>query len=63
MWSNKPDYSTVAGVYYTTHDFEVPLFMSDFLISKIINHCIHVNNGKFDSGIDYDMIIGRDMMV
>ena len=37
--------------------------MTEFSISKIINHCFHVDNNKSESGIGYDMIIGRDLMV
>ena len=31
--------------------------------SRIINHCFHVYNDEGESGICYDMIIGRDLMV
>ena len=31
--------------------------------SKIINHRFYVDNEKGESGIVYDMIIGRDLMV
>ena len=31
--------------------------------SKIIEHRFHVDHGKGKSGIGYDMIIGRDLMV
>ena len=37
--------------------------MLEFYIRKIINHQFHVNNDKGESGIGYDMIIGRDLMV
>ena len=37
--------------------------MPEFSISKIINHRFHVDNYKGESGVGYDMIIGRDLMV
>ena len=37
--------------------------MPDFSSIKIINHRFHVDNNKGESGIGYDMIIGRDLMV
>ena len=37
--------------------------MPEFSSSKIINHCFHVDNDKSESGIGYDMIISRDLMV
>ena len=37
--------------------------MSDFSISKKINHRFHVNNKKVRSGIGYYIIIDRDLMV
>ena len=37
--------------------------MPEFSIRKTINHPFHVDNDKGESGIGYDMIIGRDMMV
>ena len=37
--------------------------MTELSISKIINHCFHVDNDKGDSGIGYDMIIGYDLIV
>ena len=37
--------------------------MSYFSSSNIINHCFHVNNDKVESGIFYDMITDRDLMV
>ena len=61
--SNKVECITAAGVYYTTHDVKVPFCMTKFSSSKMINHRFHVDNNKGDSGIGYDMIIGRDLMV
>ena len=37
--------------------------MPESSIRKIINHRFHVDNNKSESGIGYDMIIGRDLMV
>ena len=37
--------------------------MPEFSSSKIINHRFHANNDKGESGIGYDMIIGRNLMV
>ena len=37
--------------------------MPEFSSSKIINHSFHIDNDKGESGIGYDMIIGRDLMV
>ena len=63
MRYNKLEYSTAAGVYCTAHDFKAPFCMPEFSSSKIINHCFHLNNDKGESGIGYDMIIGRELMV
>ena len=63
MRSNKVEYSTTDGVYCTTHDVKVPIFLPGFSSSKIINHQFHIDNGKGDLGIVYYMIIGRDLMV
>ena len=63
MRSNKVEYNTAAGMYCTTHDVKVPFCIPEFSSSKIINHRFHVNNNKGESGICYDMIIGRDLMV
>ena len=37
--------------------------MTEFSISKIILHPCHVENNEGESGIGYDMIIGRNLMV
>ena len=37
--------------------------MLEFFSSKIVNNRFHVDNEKGESGIGYDMIIGRDLMV
>ena len=50
-------------MYCTTHEFKMLFCVPEFYIRKIINHQFHVNNEKGESGIGYDMIIGRDLMV
>ena len=57
------NYSTAAGMYCTTHDVELPFCMTELSSSKIINHCFHVDNYKGESGIGYEMIICRHLMV
>ena len=37
--------------------------MPEFSRSKIISHQFHVDNDEVESGIGYDIIIGRDLMV
>ena len=37
--------------------------MTEFSISKIIEHCFHFYNNKGELDICYDMIIGSDLMV
>ena len=61
--SNKVELSTVTGPYCTTHEVKVPFFMLDFSSIKIIPHHFHIENNEAESGIRYDMIIGRDLMV
>ena len=63
MPSNKVEYSTADGMYCTTHGIKVPFCMLEFSSSKIINHLFNVNNNEVNSGIVYDMIIGRDLLV
>ena len=63
MRSNKVEYITVAGMYFTTHDVKVPFCMPEFSSRKISNHQFHVDNDEDESGIGYDMIIGCDLMV
>ena len=63
MRSNKVEYITAAGFYYMTHDVKLPFCMPELSISKIIEHIFHDENGKGESGIGYDMIIFRDLMV
>ena len=63
MRSNKVEYSTAAGMYCTTNDVNVNFYMPEFSSSKIINHRFDVNNNKGNSGIGYDRIIGRELMI
>ena len=63
MRSNKVEYSTATGSYFTMHVVKVPFCMPEFSSSKIILHRFYVYNDKGKSGIGYDMIIGRDLMV
>ena len=63
MRSNKVEYSTADVMYCTTNYFKVPFCVPEFSISKIINHFFHVDNYKGESGIGYDIIIGRCLMV
>ena len=45
------------------HDVKVPFFMSEFYIRKIISQRFHIDKNEGESGIGYDMIIGRALMV
>ena len=63
MWYTKVEYNTSAGPYCTRHDVKVPFCMPELSSSKIIQHRFHVKNDKGKSGIGYDLIIGRDLMV
>ena len=63
MRSNKLEYSTSTGMYCNTHEVKVPFCMPELSGSKIINHFFHVDNDEGKSGIGYDMIIIRDLMV
>ena len=60
---NKVEYITAVETYCTTHDVKVPFCMPKFSSSKIISHWFHTDNDKGESGIGYDVIIGRDLMV
>ena len=44
-------------------DVKVPFWIPEFSSSKIIQHHFHVKNDIVESGIRYDMIIDRDLMV
>ena len=63
MRSNKVEYGTSTGVYCTTHDTNVHFYMPKFSSRNIINHRFNVNNKKVNSGIGYDMIIVRYLIV
>ena len=63
MHSNKVEFSTASGPYCTTHDIKVPFCMADFSISNIITHRFYIDKNEGESGIGYDMIIYRDLMV
>ena len=63
MQSNKLKYSIAAGVYCTTPDAKFPFCMPEFFSRNVTNHRFYVDNDKGESGIGYDMIISRDLMV
>ena len=46
MRSDKVEYSTAVGLYFTTHDVKVPFCMTELSRSRIINHRFHVDNDK-----------------
>ena len=62
MCYNKVKYITYEVPYYTAHDVKVPLFMPEFSIRNIISHRFYVDNDEGESGIGYDMVIGRGLM-
>ena len=55
MRSNKVEYSTSTGVYCTAYDVKVTFGMLEFSSIRTINHCLHVDNYKGESGIGYDI--------
>ena len=63
MRSNKEEYRTAVGVYCTTHGVKVPFCMPEFSSRNIINNFSHVDNNEGESGIGYDIVIGRDLVV
>ena len=63
MRSNKVEYSTAAGAYYTMHDIKVHFCKPDFSIIKIVQYRFHIDNNEGELGIVYDIIIGCDLMV
>ena len=63
MRSNIVEYSTATRLYCTTHDFKDNFCMPEFSSKKIIEHRFHIENDRGKSGIGYDMIIGRNLMV
>ena len=46
MRSNKVEYSTAEGLYYTTHDVKVKFCMTEISIRKIIEHILYVDDDK-----------------
>ena len=63
MRSNKVEYSTATGMYCTMHDVKGPFNMQQFSSSMIIYNCFHANNGKGDSGMGCDILVGHDLMI
>ena len=63
MYPNRMKYSTAAGPYCMTHDIKVKFCTPEFPSSKIILHHFHVDKNEGESGIGYDMIIGRNLML
>ena len=60
---NNIKYIMADGQYRTTHDVQVPFIIPYFSRRKIITHIFQVDIARGDKGINYDMIIGRDIMV
>ena len=63
MRSNKVEYSTVAGLYFTTYDAKIHFCMPEFFSHKIILQRFCVENDSGELGIGYDRIIGQDLML
>ena len=63
MRSTKVEYITDAGSYCNINDIKVPFCMPEFCSIKIIEHRFHVQDKIGELVIDYDMIIGSEMMV
>ena len=63
MRLNKVKYNISAGPYCMMHDLKVPFFIPAYSSSKRIVHCFHADIKSGESGVSYDMIIVRDMMV
>ena len=61
--SNKVKYSTATGPYSTTHDVMMPFCMSEFSSSNILLYRFHSDNDEGELGIDYDTIIGIDLVL
>ena len=61
--SNKVKYSTVTGAYCTTNRFKASFCVPEFSRIEIISHHFHVDKNEGESGIDYTMIIFRDLTV
>ena len=63
MRSNKVEESTSIGPHCTTHDTKVPFFMPEFSIRNMISYRFNVDNNEGESGIGYDIIIERGLIV
>ena len=63
MWSNKLEYSTVAGFSCTTHVVKVPLCMPQLSSRKIIEHRFRFYSDKGKLDIGYEKIVFHDLMV
>ena len=63
MCSNKVECIKSAGPYCKMHDANMPFFMPAFGSNRIILHRFHIDKNEGKSVIEYDMIIGRDLMV
>ena len=46
-----------------THDTKVIFCTTELSRNRITNHHFHVENEKVESGIGYDMVIGRNLLV
>ena len=45
------------------HNVKFPFNMTEFYSRKIVSNHFYVDKNQGESGIGYDMIIGRDLMV
>ena len=63
MHPNKVEYSTSKGMYCMIHDVNIPFFIPEYSSSKVIQHRFRVDIGIGESGIGYETIIGRDLIV
>ena len=63
MRSNILEYITANVVHCTTHDVKVSFACRNFLSESLLINRFYVDNNNGESGIGYDMIIGRDLMV
>ena len=61
--SNNLHYSTATGPYCMKHDVKVQFCMLELSSNKTILHLFHGENDEVESGIGYDMITGRDLLV
>ena len=63
MCFNKVGYITNTTLSWKSHDVKGKICVLDFSISKIISHWFHIDNDEGDPRIEYDMILGRHIMV